>query len=86
MNINYTALCIDNAIEITWICDELVKSGKIPDKYSSSFDADFIKETIIDIAINFEKEYRNADWNELAYLDCIQEYAEPRLIKVLGSN
>lgn len=47
---------MENTIEITWINQKLVNSGKIiPDKYSMPFNADFIKETIIDIALNFEK-------------------------------
>ena len=78
--LNYTILCMDNAVEIAWICQELVNSGKIPDKYHRSFTADFVKETIIDIAKDFEKAYKNADWNELDYLDCLRKYAEPRLI------
>ena len=83
MVLNYTTLCIDNAIEITWIYQELAKEGKILSiKDVGNFG--FIKETIIEIATEFEKEYVDLDWKELDYLDCLRKYAEDRLIKVFG--
>lgn len=80
MNLNNTTLCMDNAIEITWIYEELASEHKIV-YFGNRNTRDYVKETIIDIAKDFEKEYKDADWNELDYLDCLQKYAELRLIK-----
>lgn len=78
MKLNYAKLCVDNAIEITWIYDELVKAGKI---YSvADVGSDLVKELIIEYSIEFENEYGDSDWNEIDYFDCLRKYVEPRLI------
>lgn len=83
MVLNYTTLCMDNAVEITWIYQELVDEKKIfPVKDVSN--SNFVKETIIEIATDFERKYGDSDWCELDYLDCLRKYAEPRLINVFG--
>ena len=83
MTLDYIALCIENAIEITWIYEELASEHKIV-YFGNRNTRDYVKETIIDIAKDFEKEYKDADWNELDYLDCLRNFAEPRLIKAFG--
>lgn len=83
MNLNNTTLCMDNAIEITWIYEELASEHKIV-YFGNRNTRDYVKETIIDIAKYFEKAYKDADWNELDYLDCLRNFAEPRLIKRFG--
>mgnify|MGYP005762097097 CR=1 FL=1 len=81
--LNKITLYMDNAIEITWIYDELASERKIA-HFGNSSTRDYVKETIIDIATDFEKEYADSDWNELDYLDCLRKFAEPRLINVFG--
>lgn len=83
MNLNYTTLCMDNTIEITWIYNELVSEGKIS-SFGNRSSRDYVKEIIIDIATGFEKEYENSDWCELDYFDCLRKFSEPRLIKAFG--
>ena len=83
MNLNNTTLCMDNAIEVTWIYEELASEHKIV-YFGNRNTRDYVKETIIDIAKDFEKEYGDSDWNELDYLDCLRKYAEPKLIKIFG--
>lgn len=83
MTLDYTTLCIDNAIEITWLYDELAKEGKIV-SVKDVGNSGFVKETIIVIAKDFEKQYADVDWCERDYLNCLRNFAEPRLIKAFG--
>lgn len=84
MKNNHTTFCMDNAIEITWLYQELVNAGKVlPVKDVGS---DFVKETIIDIALEFEKEYGESDWLEEDYLDTLRMYAAPKLIESFPKN
>ena len=54
METNYTIKCMDNAIEITWLYQELINSEKV---FSfKDVDAELVKEKIIDIAIEFEED------------------------------
>ena len=80
MNSNYTTLCMDNAIEITWLYDELASEGKIL-SVKNVGNSDCIKEIIIGIATDFEKEYGDSDWSEVDYLDCLRKFAEPKLVE-----
>lgn len=80
MTLDYTALCIENAIEITWIYEELASEHKIV-YFGNRNTRDYVKETIIDIAKDFEKQYADVDWCELDYLNCLRNFAEPILIK-----
>lgn len=83
MTLDYTALCIENAIEITWIYEELASERKIA-YFGNLTTRHFVKETIIDIAKDFEKQYADVDWCERDYLNCLRNFAEPRLIKAFG--
>lgn len=85
MTINYTTLCMDNAIEVTWIYEELAREEKILSVKDVS-NSDFIKEIIIGIATDFEKEYGNGkiDYIENDYLDLLRKFAEPILIDYFG--
>lgn len=85
MNSNYTTLCMDNAIEITWLYDELASEGKIL-SVKNVGNSDCIKEIIIGIATDFEKEYGNGkiDYIENDYLDLLRKFAEPILIDYFG--
>lgn len=80
MNSNYTTLCMDNSIEITWLYDELASEGKIL-SVKNVGNSDCIKEIIIGIATDFEKEYGDSDWSEVDYLDCLRKFAEPKLVE-----
>lgn len=85
MNSNYTTLCMDNAIEITWLYDELASEGKIL-SVKNVGNSDCIKEIIIGIATDFEKEYGNGkiDYIENDYLDLLRKFAGPILIDYFG--
>ena len=83
----------ENIIEITWVFDQLEKSGKIKPWNTLVEElitgTDEIKETIIQIAEDFEKEYPDDyDWNaaDTEYLTAIQLYAEKRLINEYGKD
>ena len=80
ITLNHTTLYMDDAIEITWLYDELAKEGKIL-SVKDVGNSDFIKETIIGIAIDFEKECGDSDWSEVDYLDCLRKFAEPKLVE-----
>ena len=80
ITLNHTTLYMDDAIEITWLYDELAKEGKIL-SVKDVGNSDFIKETIIGIATDFEKEYGDSDWSEVDYLDCLRKFAEPKLVE-----
>lgn len=90
---SYSNRVYENIIEITWVFDQLEKSGKIKpwntlvEELVTGSDA--IKETIIQIAEDFEKEYPDDyDWNaaDTEYLTEIQKYAEKRLINEYGDE
>lgn len=84
METNYTIKCMDNAIEITWLYQELIKSGKV---FSfKDVDAELVKEKIIDIAIEFEEDYGPSDWLGEDYLDTLRNYAVPKLIENFPKN
>ena len=90
---SYSNRVYENIIEITWVFDQLEKSGKIKpwntlvEELVTGSDA--IKETIIQIAEDFEKEHpEDYDWNaaDTEYLTEIQLYAEKRLINECGKD
>ena len=84
MKNNHTTFCMDNAIEITWLYQELVNSEKaLPVKEIGS---DFVKETIIDIAFKFEDKYEESDWLEEDYLNNLMDFAIPELTKRLSNE
>lgn len=84
MKNNHTTFCMDNAIEITWLYQEFITSGKVLS--FKDVNAELVKEKIIDISINFEKDYGESDWNELDYLDTLRMYAAPKLIESFSKN
>ena len=90
---SYSNRVYENIIEITWVFDHLEEGGKIK-PFNVLVDelitgSDEIKETIIQIAEDFEKEYPDDyDWNaaDTEYLTEIQKYAEKRLINEYGNE
>lgn len=90
---SYSNRVYENIIEITWVFDHLEEGGKIK-PFNVLVDelitgSDEIKETIIQIAEDFEKEYPDDyDWNaaDTEYLTEIQKYAEKRLINEYGDE
>lgn len=82
----------ENIIEITWMFDQLEKAGLIKsfdelvDEFCTGSDA--IKEIIVKIAEDFEREYKDVDWNasDVGYLIKIQEYAKEKLKEKFGKN
>lgn len=90
---SYSNRVYENIIEVTWVFEQLEKSGKIKpwntlvEELVTGSDA--IKETIIQIAEDFEKEYpEDYDWNaaDTEYLTVIQKYAKKRLINEYGKD
>ena len=83
----------ENIIEVTWVFEQLEKSGDI-----KSFNvlveelvtgSDAIKDTIIQIAEDFEKEYPDDyDWNasDTEYITEIQLYAKRHLVEEFRIN
>ena len=84
METNYTIKCMDNAIEITWLYQELIDSEKVLS--FKDVDAELVKEKIIDIAIDFEEDYGPSDWLGEDYLDTLRNYAAPKLIENFSKN
>ena len=83
----------ENIIEVTWVFEQLEKSGEIKpfnilvEELVTGSDA--IKETIIQIAEDFEKKYPDDyDWNaaDTEYLTEVQLYAKRRLVEEFGSD
>lgn len=90
---SYSNRVHENIIEVTWVFEQLEKSGDIKpfnilvEELITGSDA--IKETIIQIAEDFEKKYpKNYDWNaaDTEYLTEIQLYAKKRLVEEFGKN
>jgi len=78
----------ENIIEVTWVFEQLEKTRDIKpfnvlvEELTTGSDA--IKDTIIQIAEDFEKEYpEDYDWNaaDTEYLTEIQLYAKKRLVE-----
>lgn len=78
----------ENIIEVTWVFEQLEKTRDIKpfnvlvEELPTGSDA--IKDTIIQIAEDFEKEYPDDyDWNaaDTEYLTEIQLYAKKRLVE-----
>lgn len=84
METNYTIKCMNNAIEITWLYQELIDSEKVLS--FKDVDAELVKEKIIDIAIDFEEDYGHSDWLSEDYLDTLRNYAAPKLIENFPKN
>lgn len=83
----------ENIIEVTWVFEQLEKSGEIKpfnvlvEELVTGSDA--IKDTIIQIAEDFEKEYpEDYDWNaaDTEYLTEVQLYAKRRLVEEFRIN
>lgn len=90
MNDILTKALMENAIEITWIFDSLMRSGEIKpwdmltEEYCGS---DGIKEEFYEIAREFEKKYPyDTTWKDgnLDYLEEIEKFAREKLIEKFG--
>lgn len=85
-----TEALLENAIEITWMFDGLIDAEEIKswDELIDTFGSSGIKNEIIQIAKDFEEQYKNVDWNdtELDYIVEIEKFAEEKLIEVFGKE
>lgn len=91
MNNILTKALMENAIEITWMFDSLMRFGEIKpwdmltEEYCGS---DGIKEEFYEIAREFEKKYPyDTAWKNgnLDYLEEIEKFAREKLIEKFGS-
>lgn len=91
MNNILTKALMENAIEITWMFDSLMRSGEIKpwdmltEEYCGS---DGIKEEFYEIARQFEEKYPyDTAWEngDLDYLEEIEKFARKKLIEKFGS-
>lgn len=82
---------MENVIEITWIFDQLMECGiikswdELGDKYYDSLE---VKTEIVRIATDFEKQYKNIDWDDidLDYVIEMEQFARTELIKTFGKE
>lgn len=87
---NMTEALLEDVIEITWMFDSLVDSGKIKswDEILDQEDgSDGIKNTIKCIAQEFEKKYPfDTTWEdtELDYIEEIEKFAKEKLVELYG--
>lgn len=90
---SYSNRVYENIIEVTWVFEQLEKTRDIKpfnvlvEELTTGSDA--IKDTIIQIAEDFEKEYpEDYDWNatDTDYLTEIQLYAKEHLVEEFGSD
>lgn len=84
-----TAALLENVVEITWMFDNLMKSGKIQkwDDIIDTFGSSGIKNEIIQIARDFEKKFPfETTWTDtdLDYIVEIENFAKEKLIKNFG--
>lgn len=82
---------MENVIEITWIFDQLMERGTIKswdELHDNGYDSLEIKIEIIHIAEDFEKQYKNIDWDDtdLDYIIEIEKFALTELIKTFGKE
>lgn len=88
---SYSNRVYENIIEITWVFDQLEKSGKIKSwnelmEYVPT-GSDGIKEVFVNIAKEFEEKYpfySAWDSGDMDYLIEIQKFAEEKIIKEWG--
>lgn len=87
---NMTEALLEDVIEITWMFDSLVDSGKIKswDEILDQEDGSTgIKNTIKEIAQEFEKKYPfETTWEDtdLDYIEEIEKFAKENLIEIFG--
>lgn len=85
-----TEALLEDVIEITWMFDGLMESGKIQkwDDIIDDFGSSGIKNEIKQIAKDFEKKFSNIDWNDtkLDYIIEIEKFAEEKLIEIFGKE
>lgn len=81
---------LEDVIEITWMFDSLMESGKIQkwDDIIDGLGSSCIKNEIKQIAKDFEKKFSNIDWNDtkLDYIIEIEKFAEEKLIEIFGKE
>lgn len=89
---NMTEALLEDVIEITWMFDSLVDSGKIKswDEILDQEDGSTgIKNTIKEIAQEFEKKFPfETTWEdtELDYIEEIERFSEKKLIEMYGNQ
>ena len=89
---NMTEALLEDVIEITWMFDDLVDSGKIKswDEILEQEDGSAgIKNTIKCIAQEFEKKYPfDTTWEdtELDYIEEIEKFSKEKLIQIYGKE
>lgn len=81
----------ENVIEITWMFDYLMECGIIKswdELHDECYDSLEVKIEIIHIAEDFEKQYKNIDWDDtdLDYIIEIEKFALTELIKTFGKE
>lgn len=87
---NMTEALLEDVIEITWMFDGLVDSGKIKswDEILDQEDGSAgIKNTIKEIAQEFEKKFPfETTWEdtELDYIEEIEKFAKEKLVEIFG--
>lgn len=87
---NLTEALLEDVIEITWMFDGLVKSGKIKswdEICEQEYGSDGIKATIKNIAQKFEEKYPfETTWedSDLDYIEEIEKFAKEELIREYG--
>lgn len=82
---------MESVIEITWIFDQLMECGTIKswdELGDECYDSLEVKTEIVRIAKDFEKQYKNIDWNDtdLDYVIEMEKFARTELIKTFGKE
>lgn len=82
---------MESVIEIAWIFDQLMECGTIKswdELYDEYYDSLVIKTEIVSIAEEFEKQYKNIDWDDtgLDYVIEVLKFARTELIKTFGKE
>lgn len=88
---NMTEALLEDVIEITWMFDSLMKSGKIRawKDMIDEFGSDGFKNEIKEIASEFEKKYPyETTWDnpDFDYIEEIEKFAEKKLIEIFGKK
>lgn len=88
---NMTDALIEDAIEITWTFESLLRTGKIKswDEISYLGGSDIVKQGIKKIAEQFEEKFPyETTWEdgELDYIEEIEKFATEKLIEAFGKD
>lgn len=82
---------MENVIEIAWMFDQLMECEIIKswdELNDECYDSLEVKTEIVRIAKDFEKQYKNIDWNDtdLDYFIELEKFARTELIKTFGKE